>query len=56
MLFDDRVQITVSKVDHANDRVWLVYQDPNSGRNVAQGFVRMVNSDPKAKIKQPVVN
>lgn len=61
MLFDDRVQVTVSKVDHAKDRVWLIYQDPNNGRMVEKemslkAFVRMINSDPKAKIQQPVVN
>jgi hypothetical protein len=61
MLFDDYVQITVSKVDRANDRVWFVYQDQNSGRIVEKemslkAFVRIVNSDPKAKIQQPVVN
>lgn len=61
MLFDNQVQVMVSKVDRENDRVWIVYQNPHDGKMIEREMslkelVRIINLDPNSKIQQPVVN
>lgn len=60
MLFNNRVQVTVSKIDRPNDRVWLHYQNDN-GELIEKelsfkSFVTMINSDPDVKILKPIIN
>lgn len=61
MLLDGHVQVTVSKVDHDNDRVWLEWIDPVSGAIIEKEmslkyFTELVNREPNCKIENPVMN